>query len=300
MTRALLIANPVAARTHPRTEERVAQLLRRAGWGVDLARTTAPGDARVLAAQAVTTGAEVVAVFGGDGTTMQAAAALVGTDVALGFLPGGTGNLLAGNLRIPTSPIRAARVMISGRRRHVDLGRVRLGDGAEHYFGVACGAGADAWVMGGTAARAKRRWGMFAYVGTTLMVLPRLRNTESVIRVDGQAITMDAVLILIQNCGEIIPRRLRIRPETNPQDGLLDLVAVSADSPWQGFRRVFWMLRQSYRHQVPESPYVRYARGTRFSVETAEPLPVQFDGDPCGVTPFTAEVVPRALTVLTD
>ena len=68
--------------------------------------TGGPGDARRLAAYGVAEKVDVVAVFGGDGTTMQAAAALVGTDVPLGVIPGGTGNLLAGNLRIP--PLRPA------------------------------------------------------------------------------------------------------------------------------------------------------------------------------------------------
>ena len=110
---------------------------------------------------------DVVAVFGGDGTTMQAAAALVGTDVALGVIPGGTGNLLAGNLRIPASPARAARALVTARPRPFDLGRMERPGGAQ-YFAVACGAGYDARVMAGTLSEHKRRWGMAAYVATTL------------------------------------------------------------------------------------------------------------------------------------
>ena len=109
----LCITNPAAARTRPRSVDAIMRTLDAAGWRAELAATTGPGDARRLAAEGVAQGVEVVAVFGGDGTTMQAAAALVGTDVSLGVIPGGTGNLLAGNLRIPASPARAAQALVT-------------------------------------------------------------------------------------------------------------------------------------------------------------------------------------------
>ena len=117
MTRALLIANLAAARTAWAGIDRVAGTLSDGGWEVEVLPTQGPGHARELAERGVAEKVDVVTVFGGDGTTMQAAAALVGTDVALGVIPGGTGNLLAGNLRIPPSPIRAARVLLTARPR---------------------------------------------------------------------------------------------------------------------------------------------------------------------------------------
>jgi YegS/Rv2252/BmrU family lipid kinase len=298
VARALLITNPVAARTNETTPRRVAQYLRRAGWSIDVAVTTGPGDARELARQGVESGVDVVAVFAGDGTTMQAAASLVGTEVPLAFIRGGTGNLLAGNLRIPADPVRAAQILMTGRRRRIDLGRVMLPDGA-HYFGVACGAGVDAQVMGATAAADKRRWGIGAYWASTLRVLPELRSTPCRITVDGEPFDVRAALVLIMNCGEMIPPLVRVRPEISPDDGMLDLVAVTADTTWEGIRGLCRVVLDGRRDVIRETPYLRYARGTRFTVEPAEPLPVQFDGDPVGVTPFTAEVVPRSLTVMT-
>jgi len=280
------------------TWHRVAETLERAGWSTQLAVTGGPDDARALAAQAVTAGVDAVAVFGGDGTTMQAARALVGTDVPLGLIPGGTGNVLAGNLRIPSDPIRAARILIRGRRRIIDLGRAVLPDG-EHFFGVAVGAGIDARIMGETALVHKRRWGIGAYMATTLRVLPEVRNTPCVVTVDGETLETNAALVMIMNCGEMIPPLVRVRPEINPEDGFLDMVTVSADSPWQGLRGLFRVILDGRRGEIRKTPYIRYARGIKFTVESADPLPVQFDGDPVGDTPFTAEVVPRALTVMT-
>ena len=129
--------------------------------------TGGPGDARRLAEYGVAERVDVVAVFGGDGTTMQAAAALVGTDVALGVIPGGTGNLLAGNLRIPARRPARRRALVTARPRRFDLGRMDRPAGPQ-YFAVACGAGYDALVMAATLSEHKRRWGMAAYVATTL------------------------------------------------------------------------------------------------------------------------------------
>ena len=298
MARALLITNPVAARTKDSIPHRLVRTLERQGWSLEVATTATPGDARELARQAVESGVDAVAVYGGDGTTMQAAAAMVGTEIPLALIPGGTGNLLAGNLRIPAGPEKAAQVLMKGRRRHIDLGRVVLPDGV-HYFGVACGAGVDALVMGSTAAADKRRWGIGAYWATTLRVLPGLRSTPCKITVDGELLEVRAALVLIMNCGEMIPPLIRVRPEIAPDDGFLDLVAVTADTTWEGIRGLCRVVIDGRRTVIRETPYLRYARGTRFTVEPNEPLPVQFDGDPVGVTPISAEVVPRALVVMT-
>jgi YegS/Rv2252/BmrU family lipid kinase len=298
VARCLLIVNPLAARHNTRTPGHVRETLSRAGWNVDLVTTSNPDEVRECARQAVTAGIDTVAVFGGDGTTMQAASALIGTDVALGLVPGGTGNLLAGNLRIPWSPRQAIQVLLTGRRRTIDVGRMEVGDRV-HYFGVTCGAGADAWVMGQTAQKHKRRWGIGAYLATTAKLLPQLKNTACTVTVDGEALHTNAVLLLILNCGEMIPPLVKVRPEISPEDGLLDFVALSADSAWQGMRGLVRAVVEGFRSKPREVPYIRYARGARFQVESADPMPAQFDGDPVGTTPFTAEVVPRALTVLT-
>jgi len=297
VARALLIANPVAARAQPRAWERAARALLRAGWSTETAVTRSPEDARVLAAQGVTAGVDLVAVYGGDGTTMRAVPALIGTGVPLGLLPGGTGNLLAGNLRIPGDPLRAAGILARGRTRRIDLGRVICSDG-EHYFAVACGAGADARVMGGTPAADKRRWGIGAYMASAFRELPSVKSSPCTVSVDDQVLETNAALVMILNCSELIPPLVRMGTEVRPDDGVLDLITLAADSPWQGLRNVFRVILDGRRGAIRETPYVRYARGTRFNVEVAEPLPVQFDGESAGLTPFRAEVVPGALTVI--
>lgn len=296
MPRVLVITNPVAARTSDTVKSGVVETLTRAGWSVDREVTTNPHDARRLASRGVADGLDAIAVFGGDGTTMQAAAALVGTDVALALIPGGTGNLLAGNLRIPSDPLEAVEAITRGHRRHIDLGRVMLSDGA-HYFGVACGAGVDARVMGETRAEDKRRWGMGAYFATTFRVLTTLASTPCTVTVDGRRFEAPAVMLLILNCAEIIPRLIRVRPEIRFDDGLLDLLVIAADSPFQAVRGAIRVLANSVGSRR-ETEYLRYARGAEFTIEPATPLPVQFDGDPVGVSPFSAQVLPGALTVM--
>lgn len=293
MARALVITNPAAARTQPKTVREVRDVLRRGGWQVEVVATGGPGDARRLAAEGAAAGVDTVAVFGGDGTTMQAASALVGTDVVLGLIPGGTGNLLAGNLRIPMAPLRAAEILVSGTARRLDLGRLDA-SGDHHYFAVACGAGFDARIMAETSGPLKQRWGMGAYIATTLRLLNEVRSIRYRIKVDGVDYDAHAALVLVANCAEVIPPILRFGDGVRPDDGLLDVVVLRADSMADGVHALWQFLR---RTGGPDSR-IGHVRGREIHVETDHPVPVQLDGDLGGATPFTAVVVPGAIRVM--
>jgi YegS/Rv2252/BmrU family lipid kinase len=296
VARALLITNPAAARTQQRAVAAVMRVLHRSGWNAEVLATGGPGDARRLAEYGVGEGVDVVAVFGGDGTTMQAAAALVGTEVALGVIPGGTGNLLAGNLRIPASPARAARALVAGRPRPFDLGRMERVGGAQ-YFAVACGAGYDARVMAATLSEHKRRWGMAAYAATTLRLIGGIRSATHVITIDGVEYDAHAAMVLVANCGEVIPPFVKLGAGIRPDDGLLDVVVVRANGFGQSVRAVWDLLRDAPTADGIET-FVGYARGREIRVETEPVEPVQLDGEPGGETPFTVNVVPGAIRIM--
>lgn len=296
MPRVLVIANPAAARTRHDSVSEIMRTLTGAGWSAEVLATGGPGDARRLAEYGVAERVDIVAVFGGDGTTMQAAAALVGTDVALGVIPGGTGNLLAGNLRIPGPAGRAARALVSAQPRPFDLGRMDRVSGTQ-YFAVACGAGYDARVMSETPSELKQRWGMAAYVATTLRLIGDIRTSTHVITIDGAEWDANAAMVLVANCGEVIPPFVRLGHGIRPDDGLLDVVVVRANSFGQSVRAIWDLLRVARPGEIDDT-YVGYARGREVRVETMPVQPVQLDGEPGGVTPFTATVVPAAIRIM--
>jgi YegS/Rv2252/BmrU family lipid kinase len=297
VARAVLITNPVAARTTDAAVQAAAAVLRGGGWSLDVLPTAGPGDARRLAREAVATGVDLVAVQGGDGTTMQAAAELVGTEIPLGIIPGGTGNLLAGNLGIPRDPADASRVLLGGRGRRIDLGRVERAQGPV-YFSVACGTGVDARVMAQTPSLRKRRWGMAAYFATMFKALPAVRSVPYRVVADGERWEGMAAMVLIMNCGKLIPPFLSLGPTISPEDGTLDVIVVRAEGPWDGVRaalQALWDLPAAAR----KGTFIRYVQGRVVTIESETPEPVEMDGDADGLTPLTAEVVPAAIAVLT-
>ena len=91
--RTLAIVNPAAGNgTGAKIAGRFAADMALAGLSVDVVTTPAPGEAARLASHAVEDGYERVIAVGGDGTANEVANGLVGTDVALGLFPIGSGN----------------------------------------------------------------------------------------------------------------------------------------------------------------------------------------------------------------
>lgn len=297
MTRALLVTNPAAARTDARAVTAVRETLRSGGWDVEVLATLGPRDARRFAEEARDQKFDVVVCYGGDGTAMQIAAALVGTGLPLGLVPGGTGNLLAGNLRLPRNAAKAARALLTARPHAIDIGVVDRPDGA-HYFAVASGTGFDAELMAETSAAAKQRWKFGAYVARAVAKLGAVRSVRHRITVDGEAHEVGAAMLLVMNCAELVPPFVRLHRDIEPDDGWLDVVALRADGIGDSFAAV-WDL---FRGAANGAGRVWWGRGRTIRVEVVSdrPRPVQLDGELIGNTPFETRLLPGALTVLVD
>src|SRR6266516_4519101 len=232
VTRALLITNPFAARADARAVTAILKILGRGGWNVDLRTITGPGDARRIAEESLGEGFDVLVSHGGDGTAMQVAAGIAGSGIALGVVLGGTGNVLAGNLRLPRTTIGAACALLYARVHPIDLGVVQRSDGA-HYFAVVAGTGFDAQLMAGTGTQEKRRWKFGAYIARAALTLPSVRSAGHRVTVDGTTEEVRAAMVLVLNCGQLPPGFLKLRADLSPDDGWLDVMALDADGAFQ-------------------------------------------------------------------
>lgn len=297
MTRALLITNPFAARADARAVTAILKILGRGGWNVDLRTISGPGDARRIAEESLGEGFDVLVSHGGDGTAMQVAAGIAGSGIALGVVPGGTGNVLAGNLRLPRTTTGAARALLQARAHAIDLGVVPRADGA-HYFAVVAGTGFDAQLMAGTGRQEKRRWKLGAYLARAAVTLPSIRSAGHRVTVDGHSEDVRAAMVLVLNCGQLPPGFLRLRADLSPDDGWLDVVALDADGAFQSASAVMELFLGNGRNGKGRRVWWARGRAVRVEVPDDAQRPVQLDGDVTGETPFEATLLPGALSVL--
>jgi len=251
------------------------------------ARRTGEEQAR----SAVAAGADLVLAWGGDGTVRAVATALAGTDVPLGILPAGTGNLLARNLDIPLDLPRAARVAFTGRDRRIDVMDVGL-DGEVQVCTVMAGMGFDAEMIDAPELL-KEAFGAGAYVLNASKAVWTTRMRVGV-AVDGAAPRwFTARSVLVANVGGLIGG-LDVAPESDAEDGLLHVVVLPLGTPRDWVRTA---TRLWGRHNREDSSRHYFSGRTAWVVATT-PQARQVDGDP--VTEgnrIQARVRPGALTV---
>jgi diacylglycerol kinase family enzyme len=148
--------------------------------------------------------------------------------------------------------------------------------------------------MAETSSALKQRWGVGAYIATSLRLISQMRSHRYHIRVDGVEYEANAAVVMIANCAEVLPPILRFGDGVRPDDGLLDVVVLRADGLADGVQAIWHFLR---RAEGPGSR-VGHVRGREIHIETDAVVPVELDGDLGGKTPFTATVVPGAIRVM--
>lgn len=321
--KAALIVNPTAGQRDLRADlQQAIAYLQSQGWDMAIDETNHWGDGTRFARQAVAQGCQVVVVVGGDGTLNEAVNGLVGSDVALGVLPMGTGNVWAaemGLLPIPTPLHRpdllaAARALVAGTARWVDVGlvkgpRLRAGEPArtpevfehlespgERYFLLWAGVGFDALVtqlIEGPERPMKRRWGALAYGLAGLRTAGSFAGTRVALRLDDEELRARALLVLISNV-QLYAGMVRVAPAARLDNGWFDVCVFKGHGLLYIFRHIVGIVTWRHLHD----PQVVYRRARRVTVDAADPLPVQTDGEPVGLTPLEVTVVPRALRVI--
>lgn len=229
--------------------------------------TQGPGDATRLAREASEAGMKRVFALGGDGTIREAAAGILGRGAALGVLPGGTTNVVAGALGLPRySPVAAARLLASAHCSEIDVGRC----GGEIFL-MQASTGLDAAVMATMRPGLKRFAGRLGVALSGIATWWSYDYPELSIEADGETIEgvgFAAVCNLAHYAGAF-----RLIPHASCRDRQLDLLLCRARGRSKSLGLILDFLagRQVARSDVE----IRAVTEVHFG-STA---PVQVDGD---------------------
>ena len=299
---ALLIVNPAAGRgrLHEALAGALVELEKR-GWRVTLTETRVKGDATRLAASAVAQGKEAVVVVGGDGTLNEAANGLAGSEVALGVLPVGTGNVWAAEIGLVPLPtplhkpdlVASAARLADGVVRRIDLGRAN-----GRHFLLWAGVGFDGRLTAAIEAEPrgramKRRMGPPAYLLLGLATALTYAGRRATVTADGHRLRRRVLLVLVGN-SQLYAGAVRVTARARLDDGLLDVCVFEG----KGFFHIFRHLVAIVAGRHLFNPHVAYIQARAVTIHAPRPLPVQVDGEPMGTTPVEIEAVPGALQVL--
>jgi diacylglycerol kinase (ATP) len=270
--------------------------------------TSVEDPGRGAAEAALAAGCDLVLVAGGDGTVRAAAEALAGSGVAMGIVPQGTGNLLARNLDVPLGNVKKAleRALDPGQERTIDMGWVEMDNGEpERAFTVMVGFGLDAQMLSETDDDLKDKAGWLAYVEAIGRAVSASEVVDVTITLDdGEPQQLSAHTLLIGNCGTL-QGGVALLPDALFDDGRLDLLVVSAESPAQwletlktfvwdnGVRKLFVQDASAV-----SSDTAVHLSGEAVRVDLPKPILFEIDGEEVGeISRFAVRLEPGSLTV---
>jgi len=226
-------------------------------------------DGRIKARRAVEDGVDTVLVVGGDGIVNTIGSELVGSSVALGVIPAGSGNGLARHFGIPLTPKKAVQALATASRQRIDVGTAN-----GRPFFVTCSMAWDAALLRTFEQFPVR--GILPYVFSAAYEFLGYVPQPIHVTLDGkeELSFADPLVFTLANLTQY-GGGARIAPQACPDDGCLELVVVlRQDAPW-----VFANLAKLFDGTLDELPQVITRRFQRLEVRRDAPAPIQVDGE---------------------
>ena len=297
--RGVLIVNPHATTTSPLTTDVIVQA---ASHELDLevTFTTHRGHAVKIARDARNRHLDVVLTLGGDGLVNEVINGLLEPDAkgpvpSIAPIPGGSANVFARALGIPTDPVEATGLILQaargsrGRMIGLGLAAVERATGVEdRWFAANAGIGIDAQII--ESVDQQRMRGRSAtpmrYLTTTVReVLTRIDRTNPALTVvrSGMAPVRDVFMCLVQNTAPWTyfgPWPIDPNPLASFDTGL-DLFAMKSLGPWATARAARRMVMRT-PGLLPSTGLLSWHDVAEFGVEASREVPMQVDGESVG------------------
>jgi diacylglycerol kinase (ATP) len=311
MRRVLLFLNPLLMERRDRraTVDRIAGVMRGSGCTVEMQDTLSAHSAGEQAQEAVANGFDTIFVCGGDGTIFQVIQGIAGSEVALGVIPFGTGNVLAQNLRLPRDPMAAARLQMEAHAVSIPLGKISCkapGHAKDRnwYFTIAAGMGVHAALMNlAPTGNGKRVGGRAAYYagGIRLLMQHPIEPFElEMTTLTGEVRKFRASEMIAVRVAEIN----RWRPDGELLKPTLRVASVPETTRMGLVHASFHAIATRRTSGNTSLPFVRYDDVSMVACKPVSdyaystPLLVEADGEVIGMKQATITVAQRRLSLL--
>lgn len=283
-----LLFNPCAGRRHgaARAARIVRDVLTAAGCQVRPISGATREEAVELAGASIAERPDALVTCGGDGTLSTALEILAGTDVPLGIVAVGSGNDFARSLGLPRhDPKAAARVVLTGRTRPVDLGLA-----GNRRFATIMTSGFDSHVNErfDRLHWPERRTG---YLAAIFAELVGLRSHPFTLTTGSQVQQRSATLVAVGN-GRFYGNGLRMCPGASVDDALLDVIIVDEMSRGTLIR----LLPSAYRGRHVHHAAVTTFRTPSITID-APGVTAYADGELIGPLPLDVSACPGGVEV---
>lgn len=227
-------------------------------------------------------------LLGGDGTVNEAIQGIPDASgdaphVTLGYIPTGSSNDLARDIKVPTSPDAALDLILhTGRALPMDLGSLTFPDGEKRRFIVSCGIGYDAAVceeiLHSKLKKVMNRIGLgkLTYLGIALKLLFATKAVSARLTLDGgESVDMGRLLFIACMNHRFEGGGFMFCPKADDMDGILDLCAAGDLSKLL----ILFALPTAFKGKHYRFKGITPYRAKELTVETASPMWVHTDGE---------------------
>ena len=310
---------------NPRDGQNVAKLLNilavlaAGGYKTEIALKQYGGHSQELARQAAEDGADLVIAYGGDGTLNQVVNGVMnaGGKAIIGVLPGGTANLWATEIGVPTDdPVKAALTLLDSEARRVDVGHATVEDLSwpetaqngrarqkrkkavpRSHFLLMAGLGLDAQVMQGVSKPLKYKIKQLAVGLSAAKELPAYRPFPLEVRgADHNLLWQGEAIQVIVGNTRLYADILHMTPDAYIDDGKLDICIITSGDFAGTIQQIFALLLR----RQPDNVTAEYFRDSRLFLKVPAHVGLQFDGSAVDLPDFLGKAQKKALKAATS